>query len=72
MNKEPENLKNSSGMMASTQGPREALMSRLEAEESHCIARLSKLRELKLEAILLGDKECDVLWRLLSMLHSPW
>lgn len=50
-------------------GPKEALMNRLESEESHAISRLTKLREIKLEVTMAGDRDCDLFERLASVLN---
>lgn len=57
---------------AQCQPPRTALLYRLEAEESHCIGRLNRLRELKIHVEMLKDRECDVFLRLLDALNNRW
>lgn len=62
-------------MQAQTPGmpsPREAILNRLEAEESHCISRLNRLREAKLQVVMAGDRECSLFDNIHGVFGGKW
>jgi len=52
--------------------PREAILQRLEAEESHCISRLMRLREAKLEVVLATERDCMLFDKIHGVFGDKW
>lgn len=53
-------------------GPREAILQRLEGEESHCISRLMRLREAKLEVVMASHNECSLFDKIHGVFGDKW
>lgn len=52
--------------------PREAILNRLEAEESHMISRLMRLREAKLEVVMASERECALFDKIHGVFGDKW
>ncbi len=72
LNQEPSCDQVSTPMGIRAASPREAILQRLEAEESHCISRLNRLREAKLEVVMSRDRECALFDKIYGVFGDKW
>jgi hypothetical protein len=71
-NQQTGNLDQERAMTPNVLGPREAILQRLEAEESHCISRLNRLREAKLEVVMASNRECSLFDKIHGVFGDKW